>query len=95
MKRYYACLLSAGLLLSSVAIGAIAQVKNDSGVKDPGEKLEQLGSRQPDAKMAADVRESVAGLINEALTAGRFPDLVGAYGQAGPGTHRRDAAGEL
>jgi len=40
------------------------------------EKLEQLGSRQVDAKTAADVRDGLADLITNAMTTGKFPAVV-------------------
>jgi hypothetical protein len=76
MKPYAICLISAGLLLSGAAPQLTAQVKEPTPAQNLGEKLEQLGSRQPDAKTASEVRESLAGLLNEAFTAGKFPDLV-------------------
>jgi hypothetical protein len=76
MKSFCLWLMGAGLLLSGVTTPLLGQVKELTKVPHSGETLEQLGSRQPDAKTGSEVRESLAGLVNEALTANKFPDLV-------------------
>ena len=55
---FYAVLTSALLLGGGPAV--LAQVKQPKSEGEMGQKLMQLGSREPDAKTAADVREVCA-----------------------------------
>jgi hypothetical protein len=69
-------LIAAIVLCGGSSLVLVAE-QNGKTTLPAGEKLEQLGSRQVDAKTSSAVREAVADLVNSAVTAGKFPAVVG------------------